>query len=219
MKPGPPVSETLTGLCPCGSQVHITTLDPVCLQEVSTRCSQWPCHDTHTSVKKTHDLSVEQLYHWPLPHNHEGQDRLKKIQVSRSRGQRYGDIEPVVQLADTVGPVNLVMDPRIPHDRLGSTSNPILNDHLHYQLPSDIDNPVEEKSGSNSDTMERPFRFPPFNTSSVTCSWTCDEDSSTVFGSFRLLFPVVGNERVFITRIYPWHILSFFWLENILFSF
>ena len=40
-------------------------------------------------------------------------------------------------LANAVGPVPLVLDLRIAHDRFGSTSDPTLNGHLHY--PNDLD--------------------------------------------------------------------------------
>jgi hypothetical protein len=47
-------------------------------------------------------------------------------------------------LADAAGPVPLVLDLRIAHERWGSTSNPILNGYLHYPRPADIDSPLNE---------------------------------------------------------------------------
>ena len=47
-------------------------------------------------------------------------------------------------LTDTVGPDNLVQDMFITHERWGSNSNPLLYGHLHYPLPGDIDNPLNE---------------------------------------------------------------------------
>jgi hypothetical protein len=60
-------------------------------------------------------------------------------QVVRSRGQRCGDIELAAYLANAAGPVPLVMDLRIAHDRFGSCSDPSLNGHLPY--PNDLDGP------------------------------------------------------------------------------
>ncbi len=47
------------------------------------------------------------------------------------------DIELAGYLANAVGPVPLVLDLRIAHDRFGSSSDPNLNEILHY--PNDID--------------------------------------------------------------------------------
>ena len=45
-------------------------------------------------------------------------------------------------LENTVGPVPLVLDLRIAHDRFGSSSDPTLNGKLHY--PQDIDKSLNE---------------------------------------------------------------------------
>ena len=60
----------------------------------------------------------------------------------RSRGQRCGDVELTGYLANETGPVPLVMDLRITHDRWGSSSDPSINGHLHY--PNDIDRSLNE---------------------------------------------------------------------------
>ncbi len=52
------------------------------------------------------------------------------------------DIELAVYLANAAGPVPLVLDLRIAHDRFGSSSDPSLNGHLHY--PNDIDKSLNE---------------------------------------------------------------------------
>ena len=52
--------------------------------------------------------------------------------LNRSRGQHCGDVELVGYLANTAGPVPLVLHLRISHDRFGSSSDPILNGQLHY---------------------------------------------------------------------------------------
>jgi hypothetical protein len=43
-----------------------------------------------------------------------------------------------------VGPVPLVLDLRITHDRFGSSSDPNLNGKLHYPNPNDIDRSLTE---------------------------------------------------------------------------
>jgi hypothetical protein len=45
-------------------------------------------------------------------------------------------------LAKVAGPVPLVVDLRIAHERFGSSSDPNLNGHLHY--PNDIDRSLNE---------------------------------------------------------------------------
>ena len=67
-------------------------------------------------------------------------------QVVRSRGQYCGDVELVGYLADAAGPVPLVLDLRIAHDRFGSSSDPTLNGTLHYPNPNDIDRSLNEAS-------------------------------------------------------------------------
>jgi hypothetical protein len=61
---------------------------------------------------------------------------VKTQQVARNRGQWCGDIELTGYLVYTVGPVSVVQDLRITHERFDSTSDPSLNGHLHY--PNDI---------------------------------------------------------------------------------
>jgi hypothetical protein len=68
--------------------------------------------------------------------------KVKTQQVARSRGQQCGDIELAGYLANAAGPVPLVLDLRIAHQRFGSSSDPSLNGHLHY--PSDIDRSLNE---------------------------------------------------------------------------
>ena len=53
--------------------------------------------------------------------------KVKTQQVARSRGQRCGNIELAGYLANAAGPVPLVLDLRIAHDRFGSSSDPSIN--------------------------------------------------------------------------------------------
>jgi hypothetical protein len=61
--------------------------------------------------------------------------------VVKSRGQHCGDIELAGYLANAAGPVPLVLDLRLAHDRFGSSSDPTLNGRLHY---NDIDKSLDE---------------------------------------------------------------------------
>jgi hypothetical protein len=58
--------------------------------------------------------------------------KVKTQQVVKSRGQHCGDIELAGYLANAVGSVPLVLDLRIAHDRVGSSTDPTLNGHLKY---------------------------------------------------------------------------------------
>ena len=70
--------------------------------------------------------------------------KVKTEQVVWIRGQRCGsrDIELVGYLTNVTGPMPLVLDLRITHDRFGSRSDPSINDHLHY--PNDFDGSLKE---------------------------------------------------------------------------
>jgi hypothetical protein len=94
------------------------------------------CTD-HSGSKKVHDCMVDQIADF-FRTTH----RVKTLQVIKSRGQYCGDIEIVGYLVNEAGPVPLVLDLRITHDRFGSSSDPSLNGNLHY--PHNIDRPLIE---------------------------------------------------------------------------
>jgi hypothetical protein len=62
--------------------------------------------------------------------------------VARNRGQECGDIELTGYLANVSGPVTLVLDLRVAHERFGSNSDANLNGHLQYT--NDIDRSLNE---------------------------------------------------------------------------
>ncbi len=62
----------------------------------------------------------------------------------KSRGQHCGDIELGGYLANEAGPVSLVLDLRIAHDRVGSSTDPNLNGHLKY--PNNFDQSLNDAS-------------------------------------------------------------------------
>ena len=94
-------------------------------------------YTTHSGAKKAHDWTVDQLADlFRTTH------KVKTQQVVKSRGQHCGDIEQAGYLANAAGPVPLVLDLRIAHERFGSSSDPNLNGNLHY--PNDIDRSLNE---------------------------------------------------------------------------
>jgi hypothetical protein len=62
--------------------------------------------------------------------------------VVKSRGQHCGDIELAEYLANEAGPVPLVLDLHIAHDRVGSITDPTLNGHLRY--PNNLDQSLND---------------------------------------------------------------------------
>ncbi len=62
----------------------------------------------------------------------------------KSRGQHCGDIELAGYLANESGLVSLVLDLRIAHDRVGSSTDPTLNGHLKY--PNNLDQSLNDVS-------------------------------------------------------------------------
>jgi hypothetical protein len=92
---------------------------------------------THSGAKKVHDWVVDQFADlFRTTH------KVKTQQVVKSRGHHCGDIDLTGYLVNATGPVSLVLDLRIAHDRFGSSSDPSLNGHLHY--PNDIDRSINE---------------------------------------------------------------------------
>ena len=67
--------------------------------------------------------------------------RVKTQQVARNRGQWCGDIEFHGHKLPA-GPVPLVLDLHISHERFGSNSDHSINGHLNY--PHDLDGPLNE---------------------------------------------------------------------------
>ena len=68
--------------------------------------------------------------------------KVKTQHVVKNRGQQCGDIELAGYLANEAGPVPLVLDLRIAHDRVGSSADPTLNGHLKY--PNNLDQSLND---------------------------------------------------------------------------
>ena len=69
-------------------------------------------------------------------------DKVKTQQVVKTRGHHCGDIELTGYLVNESGPVPLVLDLRIAHDRVGSSADPTLNGHLKY--PNNLDKSLND---------------------------------------------------------------------------
>jgi len=124
-----------------GDQIPVSVFR---LQEVATRCLWWPplhhkhrVETVHSGAKKAHDWAVEQPADlFRTTH------KVKTQQVTENRRQHCGDIHLDACLTNAVGPVPLVLDLRITHERWGSRSDPNLNGHLHF--PNEIDRSLNE---------------------------------------------------------------------------
>jgi hypothetical protein len=66
--------------------------------------------------------------------------------VVKSRGQHCGDVELAGYLANAAGPVPLVLDLLIVHDRVGGSTDPTLNGHLKSVLkyPNNLDQSLND---------------------------------------------------------------------------
>ena len=93
--------------------------------------------NSHSGSQKAHDWVVDQVVDlFRTTH------KTKTQQVIRSRGQHCGDIELAGYLANQVGPMPLVLDLRICHERVGRSSDLTLNGNLRY--PNDNDRSLNE---------------------------------------------------------------------------
>jgi hypothetical protein len=77
----------------------------------------------HSGAKKAHDWVVDQLADlFRTTH------KVKTQQVVKSRGHHYGDIDLSGYLTNAAGPVPLVLDLRVAHDRVGVVLTLLLTD-------------------------------------------------------------------------------------------
>ena len=90
-------------------------------------------------AKKAHDWVVDQL-----PDLFRTTHKDKTHQVVKIRGHHCGDIELAGYLANVAGPVSLVMDLRVVHDRVDSSLDLALNGHLRY--PINLDQSLNDTS-------------------------------------------------------------------------
>jgi hypothetical protein len=97
--------------------------------------------DSHSGDKKVHDWTVDQLVDLSRTTT-----KVKTQQVIKNRGHHCGDIELVGYLANASDPVPLVLDLRIVHDRVGSSTDPTLNGHLRY--PNNLDKSLNDTAAA-----------------------------------------------------------------------
>jgi hypothetical protein len=71
-------------------------------------------------------------------------------------------------LPNATGPVPLVLDLRIAHDRFGSSSHPTLNGTLHYPNPNDIDRSLNEATADKIRKYRTDYNNNPPNSISFT---------------------------------------------------
>ncbi len=112
-------------------------------------------------------------------------------------GQYCGDIELPGYLPNGTGPVPLVLDLRLAHDRFGSNSDPTLNGRLHY---NDIEKSLNEVTNDKIRKYHADYNNNPPNT--VTFMSTIVGTNGRLHSDFiRLLFLQVHREtdRFFFT--------------------
>ncbi len=111
----------------------------------------------------------------------------KTQQVVESRGHYCGDVELAGYLVNEVGPVSLVLDLHITHDRFGSISHPNHNGKLHYPNPNDIDRSLTEADDDKIRKYRTDYNNNPPNT--VSFMKTIVSTSGRLHSEFiRLLF-------------------------------
>jgi hypothetical protein len=84
--------------------------------------------------------------------------KVKTQQVVEIRGHHCGDIELVGYLANA-GPVSSVLDLRVDHDRVGSSSDPALNGHLRY--PNNLDQSLNDTVTDKLSKYRADYNFNP----------------------------------------------------------
>ena len=103
----------------------------------------------------------------------------------KSRGQHCGDIELAGYLANEAGPVPLVLDLRITHDRVGSSADPCLNGHLKY--PNKLDQSLNDAAADKIRKYRADYNNRP--PSAVSCMTAIAGTSGRLHSEFvRLLF-------------------------------
>jgi hypothetical protein len=106
----------------------------------------------------------------------------------KSRGQNCGDIEVAGYLANTVDPASLVLDLRIVHDRVGSSTDPTLNGHL--RCPNNLDQSLNDTATDKIRKYRADYNNnPPSVVSFMTFMTAITSTSGRLHSEFgRLLF-------------------------------
>ena len=144
----------------------------------------------HSGAKKAHDWAADQIADLFRPRH-----KVQTQQVARSRVQRCGDIQLAAYLANAAGPVPLVLDLRIAHERVGSSSDPGINGHLRY--PNDLDGPLNEAAADKI----RQYRADYNNRPSDAISFICLLSSVLVRWIMRLGVYMVNLCALYFCRL------------------
>jgi hypothetical protein len=112
---------------------------------------------THSGAKKAHDWMVDQIADLFCTTH-----RVKTQQVVKSRGQHCGDVDLAGYLPNAAGPVSLVLDLRITHDRVGSSTDPTLNGQLRY--PNNLDQSLHDTTADKVRKYRADYNNNPPNT-------------------------------------------------------
>jgi hypothetical protein len=111
--------------------------------------------------------------------------KVKTQQVVKSRGQDCGDIDLAGYLTNETVPVSLVLDLRIAHDRVGSSTDPALNGHLKY--PNNLDQSLNDAAADRIRKYRDDYNNRP--PSAVSFMPAIASTSGRLHGEFvRLLF-------------------------------
>ena len=113
--------------------------------------------------------------------------KVKTQQVVKSWGQHYGDIELAGYLTDAAGPVPLVLDLRVAHDRVASSADPALNGHLRY--PNNLDKSLNDTAADKIRKYRADYNNNLSPPSAVTFMSAIPSTSDRLHSEFiRLLF-------------------------------
>ncbi len=145
----------------------------------------------------------------PQPtHRLEEEDTLGGILFLRLK-TNCGDVELAAYLANAAGPVPLVLDLRIAHDRFGSSYDLNLNGRLHY--PNDIDKSLNEAAADKIRTYRADYNNNPPD--AISFMSAVASTSRRLHGEFvRLLFLQAHREtdrffcsfRISACATWPW---------------
>jgi len=88
--------------------------------------------------------------------------KVKTQEVVKRRDQLCGDVDLAGYLANTAGPVSLVLDLRIAHDRVGSSTDPTLNGQIRY--PNNLDQSLNDTAADKVRKYRTDYNMNPPNT-------------------------------------------------------
>jgi hypothetical protein len=139
-------------------------------------------------------FGCQEGYDWEvnqLPDPFRTTHKVKTQQVVKNRGQHCDNIELAGYLASTADPVSLVLDLRIVHDRVDSSTDPALNGHLRY--PNNVDQSLYDTTAEFY-SYRLIGKLTAFLQLQEFCQRNQTVDFSTTTGRFFLLCSNLGLE-------------------------